>query len=103
MRLGEDVKTRNDLHPENSPYEVSVEKNDSDSTLLIIAKDMRRYVAFNLAEHVALVRGDKGDPMFQLSLTLTDACERQLIRSDRLCNSCQVRRMAVAELLFQGH
>jgi hypothetical protein len=103
LQVEEDVKTHNALRPKNSPYEFSVEQTGSDFTVLFVAKDVRKSVTFSLAEHGILVRGDKGDQMFEVSLTFTDDGECQLIVNDQRRDSWQVRRMALEELLFQGY
>jgi hypothetical protein len=103
LQVEEDVKTRNDLRPKNSPYEFSVEESGSDFTVLFVATDVRRSVSFSLAEHGILVRGDKGDQMFEVTLTFNDGGECQLIVNEKRLEFWQVRRMALEELLFQGH
>lgn len=103
LQVEEDVKARNALRPKNSPYEFSVEETGGDFAVLFTAKDARRSITFSLAEHGILVRGDKGDQMFEVSLTFTDDGECQLLVNDKHVDSWQVRRMALEELLFQGH
>ena len=71
--------------------------------MLFVATDVRRSVTFSLAEHGILVRGDKGDEMFEVSLIFTDDGECQLIVNEKHLESWQVRRMALEALLFQGH
>ena len=44
LQAVEDVKTRNALRPNNSPYKFSVAENDSDFTVLLEAKDVRKSV-----------------------------------------------------------
>jgi hypothetical protein len=60
-------------------------------------------VTFSLAEHGILVRGDKGNEMFEVSLTYTDQGECKLIVNKEPHEFWQVRRMALEELLFEGH
>jgi hypothetical protein len=103
LQVEEDVKTRNALRPKNSPYEFSVKETGSDFMVLFVAKDQRRSVTFTLAEHGILVRGDKGDQMFEVSLTFTDNGECQLIVNDQHRDTWHVRRMALEELFFQSH
>ncbi len=103
IQVEEDVKTRNALRPKNSPYEFSVEETGSDFKILFVGADVRRSVTFSLAEHGILVRGDKGDQMFEVSLIFTNDGECQLIVNEKHLESWQVRRMALEELLFQGH
>jgi hypothetical protein len=103
VQVEEDVKTRNALRPKNSPYEFSVEETGSDFKVLFVATDVRRSVTFSLAEHGILVRGDKGDLMFEVGLAFTGGGECQLIVNKKHLESWQVRRMALEEILFQGH
>ena len=44
LQAVEDTKTRNALRPNNSPYKFSVAENDSDFTVLLEAKDVRKSV-----------------------------------------------------------
>ncbi len=60
-------------------------------------------VIFSLFEHGKLVRGDEGNQTFEVSLTFSDDREGQLIVNEKRPESWQVRRMALEELLFQGH
>jgi hypothetical protein len=94
---------RNALRPKNSPYEFSVKETGSDFTVSYEAKDVSRSVTFTLAEHGILVRGDKGNQMFEVNLTFTDEGECKLIVNKEPRDYWQVRRMALEELLFQGH
>ena len=103
LQVEEDVKTRNALRPKNSPYEFSVSEKDSDFSVLLVAKDARKTVTFSLAEHGILVRSDAGNQMFEVSLAFSDDGECQLIVNEKRVESWQVRRMALEELLFQGH
>jgi hypothetical protein len=102
LQVVEDVKTRNALRPNNSPYKFSVAENDSDFTVLLEAKDVRKSVIFSLAEHAILVRGDKGNPMFDVTLTFNDKGECKLNANEQELDFWQVRRMALEELLFRA-
>ncbi len=102
-QVEEDVKTRNGLRPKNSPYEFSVEEAGSDFRVVFVSGDVRKSVTFSLAEHGILVRGDKGEQMFEVGLTFTDDGQCQLIVNEKHLESWQVRRMALEELLFVGH
>ena len=102
-QVEEDVKTRNGLRPKNSPYEFSVEEVESDFSVVFVSGDIRRAVTFSLAEHGILVRGDKGEQMFEVRLTFTDDGQCQMIVNEKHIESWQVRRMALEELLFVGH
>jgi hypothetical protein len=99
----EDVKTRNALRPNNSPYEFSVTENGADFTVLLEAKDVHKSVIFSLAEHAILVRDDEGKKMFAVTLTFNDEGECRLNVNDKERDLWQVRRMALEELLFRRY
>ena len=103
LQVEEDVKTRNALRPNNSPYEFSVAENGDDFTVLLEAKDLHRSVIFSLAEHAILVRDDKGKKMFEATLTFDDGGECRLHVNQEERELWQVRRMALEELLFRGY
>jgi len=103
LQVEEDVKTRNALRPHNSPYEFSVAENGGDFTVILETKDAHRSVVFNLAEHAILVRNDKGDQMFEVTLTFDDEGDCRLHVNDEERALWQVRRMALEDLLFEGY
>ncbi len=103
LQVEEDIKTRNALRPNNSPYEFSVAENGDDFAVLLEAKDVRRSVAFSLAEHAILVRDDKGNQMLELTLTFSDDGKCRLHVNEKERELWQVRRMALEELLFRGY
>jgi hypothetical protein len=102
LQVAEDVKTRNALRPENSPYEFSVAEHGDDFTVLLKAKDVHRSVVFTLAEHAILVREDNGDPMFDVTANFGDEGECRLKVNGEERDLWQVRRMALEGLLFRG-
>jgi hypothetical protein len=103
LQIEEDVKTRNDLRPKNSPYIFSVKEDLSDFTVLLEADDLRRSVTFSLTEHAILVRDDKGDQSFEVNLIFNDKGECRLNVNGAEKDFWQVRRMALEELLFGSH
>ena len=103
LQVEEDVKTRNALRPNNSPYKFSVADNGSDFSALLEARDVNRSVMFSLAEHAILVRDEKGDPMFEVNATFSDEGECRLKVNGEERALWQVRRMALEELLFRGY
>jgi hypothetical protein len=102
LEVEEDVKTRNALRPNNSPYKFSVAENGGDFTVLLEAKDVHRSVVFSLAEHAILVRDDKSNPMFDVTATFSDEGECRLKVNAEERDLWQVRRMALEDLLFRG-
>jgi|SRR5580658_36456 hypothetical protein len=103
LQAEEDVKTRNALRPNNSPYKLSIADTGGDFAVLLEAKDVRKSVTFSLAEHAILVRDDKGSPMFDVTLTFNDEGECKLNVNEQELDFWQVRRMALEELLFRGY
>jgi hypothetical protein len=103
LEVQEDVKTRNALRPDNSPYEFSVAENGDELTVLLSAKDVRKSVIFSLGEHAISVRDDKGTKILEVTLTFNDAGECKLHVHDKELELWQVRRRALEELLFRGY
>jgi hypothetical protein len=102
VQVEEDVKTRNALRPENSPYEFSMVEKGNDFTVLLEAKDAHRSVLFTLAADAILVRDDKGNQMFDVTLAFSDDGECRLYVDKKECDVWQVRRLALEELFFLG-
>ena len=103
LQVDEDVKTRNALRPNNSPYEFSVTDDGSDFAVHLKAKEVRTSVVFSLAEHAILVRDDKGNQMFEVTLIFNDQGECQLFVNAEVRELWQVRRLALEELMFRGY
>jgi len=97
----EDVKERNALRPENSPYEFSfVEKGNSFSVVLD-TKDFHRSVTFNLEDHAILVLDPSGNQMFEVTVSFNDEGKCKLKAKEQSRELWQVRRMALEDLLFR--
>jgi len=79
-----------------------VAEHRDDFTVLLEAKDARRSVTFSLAEHAILVRDDKRDEMFRVTLTFNDEGDCRTHVNDKERDLWQVRRVALEDLLFQG-
>jgi hypothetical protein len=103
LQVEEDVKIRNALGPNNSPYEFSMEANGDTFTVFLKAKDAHRSVIFSLAEHALLVRDDKDKIMFEVTLSFNDQGDCRLHVNEEERDLWQVRRMALEELLFRGY
>ena len=103
LQVEEDVKTRNALRPDNSPYEFTVAENGADFSVILEAKDAHRSVTFSLAERAISVRDNKGNQMFEVTLNFSDKGECILNVSKDERDLWQVRRMALEELLFGGY
>ena len=78
-------------------------KNGGNFTVRLEAKEVRRSVILSLAEHVILEREDKGNPMFEVTLTFNDEGECRLNVNEEERDSWQVRRIALEEQLFRDH
>jgi hypothetical protein len=103
LEVAEDVKTRNALRPNNSPYEFSIAEKGEDFTILLKTKDAHKSVTFSLAQHGIVVRDDNGDPMFEVTPTFSDEGKCRLNVNGQERETWQVRRMALEELMFQGN
>jgi hypothetical protein len=103
LQVEEDVKTRNALRPNNSPYKFSLVENGGGFTVLLEAKDVRKSVIFSLTEHAISVQDDKGNPMFDVTLTFNNEGECRLTVNGDERDFWQVRRMALEELLFRDY
>lgn len=99
-QVEEDIKNRNALRPNNSPYEFMLKDNDEGFSVHLEAKDVHRSVRFSIAEHAILVRDDQGNQMFDVTLTFNDEGECRLAVDKQDRDFWQVRRMALEELLF---
>jgi hypothetical protein len=99
----DDVKTRNALRPDNSPYEFSVAENGDDFTVLLEAEGFHKSVLFSLAEHAIVVRDDAGNTTFEVTLVFNDQGDCRLHVNDKELELWQVRRMALEELLFRSY
>jgi hypothetical protein len=103
LQVEDDVRTRNALRPDNSPYEFSVAENGDDFTVRLEAGDFHKSVMFSLAEHAIVVRDDAGNAMFEVTLNFNDQGECRLHVNEKELELWQVRRMALEELLFRGY
>jgi hypothetical protein len=102
LQVETDVKTRNALRPKNSPYEFSVAQNGEDFSVLLKTRDLQKSVVFGLGEHAILVRDDKGNQMFQVTLDFNEAGECKLRVNDQDREAWQVRRLALEGLMFHA-
>jgi hypothetical protein len=103
LEVEEDVKTRNALCPNNSPYEFSVVEEGDHFIALLEAKDVRRSVRFSLAEHAILVRDDQGQKTLDVIVFFTDDGQCRLKVNEKELELWQVRRMALEELMFRSY
>ena len=99
----EDVKTRNAMRPKNSPYEFAVEEKGGDFLVVLAAEGVQKQVQFSLTAQAVLARNDEGQTIFELTTTFNDAGQCKLHVKDQELELWQLRRMALEELMFQGH
>jgi hypothetical protein len=102
MQVEEDVKTRNALRPENSPYEFSVTENIDEFAVVLQAKEVRESISFRLAEHTIVVRDDKSNPLFDVIATFSEDGKCKLYVNEAERDFWQVRWMALEGLMFRG-
>jgi hypothetical protein len=103
IQVEEDVKTRNALRPENSPYEFSVSEDIDEFRVVLQAGDVRESVIFSLAKQAILVRDDKGNPLFEVIAAFSEDGKCKLFVNETERDSWQVRRMALDGLMFRGN
>jgi hypothetical protein len=101
-QVEEDVKTRNSLRPNNSPYEFTVKTDTTDFKVLLIAKELEKSVTFGLGENAIQVRDDQGNSMFEVTVTFDDSGKCRLNVNAQERDFWQVRRMALEDLMYRG-
>jgi hypothetical protein len=101
-QIEQDVNERNSLRPKTAPYEFSVSDDINEITVRLQADQLQKSVAFTLADHAIVVRGDQGNRMFEVTLAFDDGgnCRLHVDGQDR--DFWQVRRMALEDLMFRG-
>jgi hypothetical protein len=102
-QVEEDVKTRNALRPENSPYEFSVSEDIDGFSIVLQANEVRESVIFSLAGHAILVHDEKGNPLFEVIAAFSEDGKCKLFVNETERDSWQVRRMALEGLMFRGN
>jgi hypothetical protein len=103
LQVAEDVKSRNSLRPQNSPYEFSTVENGNEFTVIVQARDVRKSVTFGLGEHSISVRGDQDNQMFEVTLTFAKDGKCRLNVRNEECDLWQVRRLALEDLFFTSY
>jgi len=101
QQVEEDVRTRNALRPSYAPYEFSLAEDIDKLKVLLKAKDLEKSVTFNLGERAISVEDDKGNKMFQVTLTFSDKGACKLNVNEKELEFWQVRRMALEDLMFR--
>jgi len=102
LQVEADVKTRNGLRPNNSPYAFSMTEDGDSFTVLLEAEGVHKSVIFSLADHAILVR-DQGKDLFEVTLSFNEAGECKLNVQEQERDLWQVRRMALEDLLFRPY
>ena len=101
-QIEQDVKTRNSLRPNYSPYEFSLSEDTAEIRVRLQAKELQKSVIFSLDEHAISVRDDQGNRMFEVTVTFDDAGRCRLNVNGEERDFWQVRRMALEDLMFRG-
>jgi hypothetical protein len=96
-----DVKARNDLRPQNAPYQFSVDEKGNVFTVILESAEFRRTVTFELEDHAILVLDNSGNQMFEVTLVFTDEGKCRMKAKEENREAWQVRRMALEDLLFR--
>ena len=102
-QVEQDVKTRNDLRPENSPYQFSMAENIDAFSVILQAGDVREAVVFRLAAHAIQVQDDKDKALFDIIAAFSEDGKCKLYVNESERDFWQVRRMALEKLMFQGN
>jgi hypothetical protein len=103
LQVEEDVKKRNALRPKFAVYEFSVADNDDGFVVTLEANKIHKTVRFRLADHAICVCNDRGESMFDVTLSFNDRGECQMnVQKERL-DYWQVRRLALEDLLFHSN
>lgn len=97
----EDVKERNALRPDNSPYEFSIEEKGPQFSVVLQAADFRRAITFCYEDHAIIVFDASGNQMFEVTLLFTDDGKCRLKAKEENREPWQVRRMALEDILFR--
>jgi hypothetical protein len=103
MRVDEDVKTRNALRPELSPYEFSMVESGDEFQVVLEAKDLRKSVKFALTDHAIVVSDDNGNQLFEVTVSFTEDGKCRINAREQKCELWQVQRMALEDLLFRAN
>lgn len=103
LQIEEDIKIRNGLRPNNSPYEFSATAHGDDFTVILETQAVRKSVVFSRGEHAIVVRDDHGKTMFEITLIFNDQGECKLHVNQQERELWQIRRMALEGLLFQDY
>jgi hypothetical protein len=102
LQVEEDVKTRNSLRPNYSPYEFSLTEDTTEFSVLLKAKELQKSVTFSLADNAIKVRDDQGAQMFEVTLAFDDTGNCRLNVNAQERDFWQVRRMALEDLMYRG-
>ena len=102
LQVEEDVKTRNALRLNYSPYEFFITENTGEFKVLLKAKELQQAVTFSLGDRAIQVRDGQENKMFEVMVTFDGSgkCRLQVNGEDR--DFWQVRRMALEDLMFRG-
>ena len=103
LQVEEDIKIRNALRPNNSPYEFSVADQGTNFSVVLKMKDAEKSVLFSISEQAILVTNDHGKEMFKVTVVFNDNGDCKLRVNEQEHEMWQVRRMALEDILFRGY
>jgi hypothetical protein len=103
LQVEEDVKTRNALRPELSPYEFSMVESGDEFQVVLEAKDVRKSVTFAIDEHAIIIRDDNGNQLFEVTVSFTEEGKCRINAREQKCELWQVQRMALEDLMFRAN
>jgi hypothetical protein len=103
LRVEEDVKTRNALRPELSPYEFSMVESGDGFKVVLEARDVRKSVTFALTDHAIVVSDDNGNQLFEVTVSFTEDGKCRVNAREQKCELWQVQRMALEDLMFRAN
>jgi hypothetical protein len=95
-----DVKTRNDLRPELSPYEFSIAEDVNDFMVVLKNGEVRKTVKFSLTDYAILVHDANGNQVLEVTSRLNEAGKCELLFNQEVHEPWQVRRIALEGLMF---
>ena len=99
--VGEDVKARNAMRPQNCTYEFSVVDKEHSFSVSLVTADFHREITFVLEDHAILVLDPSGNQMFEVTLNFNSQGKCTMKAKEEFCEPWQVRRMALEDLMFR--
>jgi hypothetical protein len=102
LQVEADVKTRNALRLNYSPYEFFLAEDTGEFKVLLKAKELQQTVTFSLGERAIQVRDGQDNKMFEVTVAFDEKGKCRLNVNGEERDFWQVRRMALEDLMFRG-